>query len=366
MRNIKIIKVIRIFIILIATLILSSCANKVKPYDIPVFNIRNEIYETVELKKQSVHDYVQFKLVLDTLSGTRFSFDYSQQEQCEIIIDESGTYVKENDVLAIKYSKELQNELRLKNENLELKQLYYNQLYEKYINSSQGYIDVLLAELDVQEAEYSVEKTLEKIEDLKVRAPKDGVIEKVVETYTNVTDEFGNVSKVFTVTYTYEIDNYVMRLNINNQDAVTSILNRIWEGEYPIIQIYDVNGVYYDTKVKDVSVSGFYNYRTASYDRALTVLLEFVKQEGVDYASVVKYALYYDQILKELDDAIVINTDCVYGGTDDLKYVYILVDGKKMTRYVTLGNEVYNSTSVIVLDGLSEGDLLITDITLEQ
>ena len=117
------------FIIVICTVFLSSCSPGIDTYEIPVFNVMEEKFSTVEVKKQDIHDWDKIKLSLKTTSGTTFSFNYPEYEKCTLYVSEPGTAVKKGDVLGVITDKDLEYDLRLKQEDLELKELLYAELY---------------------------------------------------------------------------------------------------------------------------------------------------------------------------------------------------------------------------------------------
>ena len=361
MKKNKCVIYVLVALLIIFTNILSSCTYKVKPYEVPVFELKQEEYKTLKVEKQDIYDYEKLRLVIDTFTGMKFSFEYKEQEGCLIYVKDPGAVVKKDAILAVINSEELDYELRLAEEDLELKQLLYNELNKRYSNTNEGYIDMCLAELDVEQGQFKLDKVFEKMESLKIKAPKDGIIKEFYETYVIVKDSFGNQSKIITVNYTYEIDNYSMKFSTTNIQTVDSLSNL---SKDDIIKIYDPDFVEYEVRVTDIDISSFYNYRASKWNMSATVTVEFVKQVGIDYNKIVKYALYYDVILKDFKDVIIIKKSLVHSDQLNDYYVYVLKNGKKTIQHIAISGEVLNATSYIVLDGLIEGELIITDTIL--
>lgn len=354
---------ISLLLMIICTVILSSCASKPETYEIPVFDIMEEKFTTMEVEKQDIHDWDKIKLSLKTTSGTTFSFNYPEYEKCTLYVNEPGTTVKKGDVLGVITDKDLEYDLRLKQEDLELKELLYAELYNKYLATNEGYYDMQLALLDVEQAQYNYNKAVEKMDTLKFKSPIDGIVEKVVETYKQMNDSYNNPYKVYTVTYTYVIENYL--LDISVADAGSEAFQKLGLKPDDTYQIYDSSNNTYNVRITRIYTSSSYNSFLRRTVRNTVITVEFIKEEGVDYANVVKYALYYNLTLKQLNNVIVIPKNLVVKTSSGEYYTYVLENNKKTIRYLTLGTEVLNSTSYVVLSGLSENDLIITGSVME-
>ncbi len=352
-----------IFLIIISAVILTSCSSQTATYEIPVFDIMEEKFTTLEVKTQDVNDWEKIKLSIQTTGGARYSFSYSEYEQCTLFVTEKGTVVKKGDVLGVITDRDLEYDLRLKQEDLELKQLLYTDLYNRYLKTGEGYYEMQLALLDVEQSQYNYNKAAEKMETLKFKSSIDGTIENVSQTYKQMTDEFNNKYKVYTITFTYAIDNYIMDISIG--DAEFDSFEKLGLKPGDVLQVYDSNNKTYKVMIYTMRYSTAERTYLSRPIRYATVTVRFVKEEGVDYTNIIKYALYYDLTLTQLEDVIVIPKNLVTKTSAGLYYTYVLYNNKKTIRYLTLGTEVLNSTSYVVLSGLHENDLIITDSTME-
>jgi hypothetical protein len=55
---------ISVLLMIICTVILSSCASKPETYEIPVFDTMEEKFTTMQVEKQDIHDWDKIKLSL--------------------------------------------------------------------------------------------------------------------------------------------------------------------------------------------------------------------------------------------------------------------------------------------------------------
>ncbi|HRU59734.1 MAG TPA: hypothetical protein P5064_09435, partial [Clostridia bacterium] len=331
-------------------------------YEIPVFDIPKEVFTTLKVEKQDIHDYERINLDAQSLGGSRgIVFSYSDFESATLLVSEQNTVVKEGDVLAVKSDKTLEYDLRLKLEDLELKQLLYEELYRKYLNTGEGYYDMQLALSDMELAQFNYDKALEKLETLQFKAPYSGTVNKVVTTYKNEKDEFNNQYKVYSVTYYITPDNYSVSLQITA--AGYPYFEELGYKSGDTLQIYDKDG-----KIHNMIIKSIFTRTTelaGSKIKTAFVYLEFIKEEGVDYGELIKYALFYDMTLAKYDDVIVVPVSYVRKTSEGKDFTYVLENGRKVPRTLIVGNKVLNGTAYLVLDGLYEDDLIITGSSFE-
>lgn len=348
---------LHILIVILLCTVLASCSNKTVTYEIPVFDIPEEVFTTWEVKNQNVSDWIKvyLKFASNPSNGIA-SVTYTEFEQCTILINEPGTFVKEGDVLAVITDKELENDLRLKQENLELIQLLYNDYYRKYLDTGEGYYDMQIALSDMEFAQHEYDKAVEKMETLKLISPTDFWLTNISPTYLTEKDPFNNQYKIHTVRFNGNPDNYHANMRIDNNGY--SFFQKLGLKTGDTIQVKDK-----DDKPHTMSITSIHTLKDSRNPGAISgadVYLDFVKEEGVDYNNIVKYGVYYELALNNYDDVIAIPKKYVYSTSDNGFYTYVLENNIKVIRNLIIGTEVLNKTAYLVLSGLKENELVIT------
>ncbi len=354
------------FLILIVILLtfLPSCKMVEDKYQIPVFDIMKEKHKTILVEREDILVKEDLKVNVETNKLHRFTFEYKENEGYGFQLIQAGSRIEKDQVLAEVTSFEMERELRLKEEDLELKELLYEDLFKAYSESNEGYYSMQLALLDVEEARFNLNKVKESYSHLKITSPVSGYLDKVSESYKFEKDEFGNQIKTTVVTFSIIQDSIFLSISSANNEIVDALLKDVF-GFDDILKIYDNQDIEYKAKVVDVETNISFNYRQGTWLKSILVSLEFVKDSSIDYSQVIKSPLYYPLIIEELSQVISLKKDLILTNEANENYVYVLQNDIKSIRYIKLGRQIQNA-SFVVIDGLYEGDLVVTETYLEK
>lgn len=354
-----------ILILLFATVMLLTSCNQViteNPYTVPEFDLMQEVYEIMIVETEDLIDTVAVRVQVHENIYDRLNFSYTSEDTVQRLVTEGNTYVNEGDIILIREpSDELEDELQYAEEDLELCMLRYEELNEKFAETKEGYLDVQLALIDIEVAQKELSDIRERVDDLTVRAPKSGVIKIITYTYANAASEFGNTITTYKYTYQYDTTGYVCDLISTDLGVMGSVEDYVI-GD--IIDIYDTQGSVYKAKIDDMNIYTYYDTYTRSNMTRFWMRSNIIIEEGVDYSKITILPSSHNIVVSELFDVILVERDLVYTLNDEY-YVYVLDNGMKTIRYITVGDLVKDSEYYLVTGGLNAGDELITAISLE-
>ncbi|MFA7672592.1 MAG: hypothetical protein WCY62_01895 [Clostridia bacterium] len=354
-----------ILILLVAvTMMLTSCNDVIteNPYKAPEFDLMNEVYKTRIVETEDLIDTSPQKVWIHASVIDNIHITYTSEDSVQRVITEINSYVKEDDIIFIcAPSDELSDELRFAQEDLELCMIRYEELKNKYAETKEGYLDMQLALIDIEVAQKELSDVQEKVDAHTVKAKKSGVINSITSTYRDAADEFGNAIRTYEYEYKYETTGYVCELASSDPEMMKSVDNYT-AGE--IIDLYDAQGFTYKAAINYADIYTYYDRNTRTNITMLVIEADLIIEEGVDYSKITIYSLFHDVKILELYDVILVESNLV-NSLNNQYFLYVLDNGMKTIRYVTVGDSVKDGEYYVITGGLTAGDELITEISLE-
>ena len=300
--------------------------------EIPLLEAREVEYQTLEVEKGEIISYVSASGTFESAKQAGCFFEYKSGRLGAIYVGFRDE-VKEGDILAELDTDTLKREERTQYYNLQKAKLRYEHLQDIGAES----YDVTMAEYDYLIAENNYGAVLDELNKSILYAPIDGVISYVARVLPgDIIDAYTDLFRI--------IDPYDVQLVVEGEKAESfktgitvevSIKDNTYEGE--VVQSpgdIPINPADRDATPRAIiEVDGYKPDEKAIGNSAN---IEFVKE-------------YKDNVIV-IPKSLVHN---YFGRT----YVKVLMDGEKIEVDVEEG--IKTSTEVEIVEGLSEGDLVI-------
>ena len=207
-------------------------------------------------------------------------------------------------------------------------------------------LDLALANENVKTAQVELEESIEKLEASSMQAPMSGVVGEVL---VEVGQDVGKNTKIIEVSdpSVIEVDGVVDEIDVLllQQGTTAKVTMDALPGEY-------IPGVVSFVSPTSRNQQGVVTYPIRIELKPKSALK---LKEGLSATAVV--------ILREEKNVLLVPTQSIYG-TYDKPTVQVWVEGKIEERAVKLGNT--DDFWIVVLDGLTEGEKIITEVAEED
>lgn len=311
-------------------LLLGGCSEKKEKVEVPPMAVKVET-----IISSPINGSQKYSGTIEEMSGTELSFSTGGTIKT-LYVDEGQMVVKGQQIAAIDAAS-LRNALEMASAVRSQAEDSYKRMHLLYKNGSLPEIQWVQAVTQLRQAQAQERISRKNLRDTKIVAPFSGYIsEKKAEAGQNV-----NVGEA--VVKLVKIDNVKVKISVPEGE-----ITKIHKGQTFCVNVEAVNNRAFIGKVIEKGVSA--DRMSRSYD-----VKALIHNSGNKLLPGMICDVYTD--FQQGGTGIFIPTDVVQIGTDNSKFVWLVVNGKAHKQIVVPSGE--SNQGVRITEGLKQGDKLV-------